>query len=170
LAQELTRFYEALWLDVPHEAAKMLVDAGNEKQLRKAGWRAYDAWVSVANELVNMFYADPVVGEISGQFIEAALRWRQISEAAGAVFFGNLWPSIGLPTHGEIVALRDELRALREELAAYADLPAPRPAAEPGVPHVERIWQGNQVNRNHTHNGAGFETAFPQGKRHAAAK
>jgi hypothetical protein len=120
LAQELTNFFEAAWFDLPSEAGKVLVGAGDEKGLRKAGWKAYDAWVSLANELTNTVYSDPLIAEATGRVMEAALRFRQIGGLMAAAFFGNFWPVIGLPTHSEMVALREELLSLREELAAYA--------------------------------------------------
>jgi len=126
LAQELTNFFEAAWLELPAEAGKVLLGAGDEQALRKAGWKAYDAWISLANALTNAVYSDPIVGEATGRVMETALRLRQIGGAMAAAFFGILWPSIGLPTQSEIVALRDELLSLREELAAYtARLSAP---------------------------------------------
>jgi hypothetical protein len=120
LGRELSKFFEAVWLDLPAAAGKILLGSSGEKELRKAGWKAYDAWISVANELTNAVYSDAGIGEATGRVMESALRLRQISGAMATAFFGNLWPSLGLPTHSEIVAVRDELIALREELAAYA--------------------------------------------------
>jgi hypothetical protein len=120
LAQELSNFFEAAWLDLPAEAGKVLLGAGSENELRQAGWKAYDAWVNLANGLTNTLYSDPLVAEATSRVMEAALRLRQISGLMAAAFFGNLWPLIGLPTHNEMVALREELLSLRDELAAYA--------------------------------------------------
>lgn len=120
LGQELSKFFEAVWLDLPAAAGKILLGASDERGLRKAGWKAYDAWISLVNELTNTVYSDPGVGEATGRVMESALRLRQISGAMATAFFGNLWPSLGLPTHSEIVAVREELIALRDELAAYA--------------------------------------------------
>jgi hypothetical protein len=73
LAQELSKFYQAAWLDLPAEAAKRLLGAGNEKELRKAGWKAYDAWISLANELTNLLYANRIVGQLTGRTTVSAL-------------------------------------------------------------------------------------------------
>jgi hypothetical protein len=120
LAQELSKFYEAAWLNLPVVVGKMLMGAADEKELQRAGWNVYDAWISVANEVTNAIYSDRVVGEFTGHLMEWTLRMRQISGAMATAFFGNLWPLIGLPTQSEMIALRDELLMLREELAAYA--------------------------------------------------
>lgn len=120
LVQELTKFVEAAWFDLPAETAKVLFGAGDEGELRKAAWKAYDAWVNLANELTNAFYSDPLIGEATGRMMEAALRFRHVSGLMASAVFGNFWPLIGLPTHGEMVALREDLLSLREELRAYA--------------------------------------------------
>lgn len=120
VARELANFVEAAWFDLPAEAAKVLFGAGDEYGLRKAGWKAYDAWVNLANQLTNAMYSDPIIAEATGRVMEAALRFRQVSGFMAAAFFGNFWPMIGLPTHSEMVALREDLLSLREELAAYA--------------------------------------------------
>jgi hypothetical protein len=50
VAEELVKFYEAALLDLPITAARRLVGAADEKSLTQAGWKAYDAWVRLANE------------------------------------------------------------------------------------------------------------------------
>jgi hypothetical protein len=173
LAQELTKFFEAAWLDLPAEAGKILLGAGDEKQLRKAGWKAYDAWISLANELTNEVYSNPIIGGVTGQAMESALRLRQIGGAIAAAAFGNLWPSIGLPTHSEMTALRDELIALREELTAYAArLPVSDNAANTDAQDTMRaISKSVQLNGYHATNGNGstIGRSANQGKRHVAA-
>ena len=172
LAQELTKFFEAAWLDLPAEAGKILLGAGDEKELRKAGWKTYDAWVSLANEVTNAVYSDRIIGEVTGRVMESALRLRQIGGAMTAAFFGNLWPSIGLPTHREIAAVRDELLALREEMAAYAArLPMSDDAAADHAPNtLGRISESARLNGYRATNGNGSAArSAHQGKRHVAA-
>ena len=148
MAQELSKFCEAAWLDLPAEAAKILLGAGNEKELRKAGWKAYDAWISLANDVTNALYANRIVGQLTGRTMESALRLGQIGDALASAFLGNFWASVGLPTHSELVAVRAELFALREELAAHAaQLPtaAPQDSIDKGVEDkLRRIWKGSQ--------------------------
>jgi hypothetical protein len=155
MAQALTRFAEAVWLDLPAEAGKILAGAGDESGLRKAGWKAYDAWVNLANELTNAIYSNPIIGEVTGQAMESALRLRHIGGAMAAAAFGNLWPSIGLPTHNEMAALREELLALREELAAYAaGLPVSDAVAKTDAKHgLRAVWKGAQLNGYGAANG-----------------
>ncbi len=160
VVQELTKFAEAVWLDLPAEAGKILVGAGDERELRKAGWKAYDAWISLANELTNAVYSNPIIGEVTGQAMESALRLRHIGEAMAAAAFGNLWPSIGLPTHSEMAALRDELLALREELAAYAArLPVSDDLTNTDAKHtLSAIWKDAHLNGYGAANGNGSAT------------
>jgi hypothetical protein len=179
VTQALTRFIEAVWLDLSAEAGKFLVGVGNESKLRKAGWKAYDAWINLANELTNEAYSDPLVGAAIGQAMEWALRFQQIGAATTAAAFGRLWPSIGLPTHNELAALRDELLVLREELAAYAArLPASDAAAGTESQHASRAaWKSAQLNGYGAANGngnmandnGGVRRFVHQEKRHAAA-
>jgi hypothetical protein len=174
LAQTLTRFFEAVWLDLPAAAGKILVGAGDEKELRKAGWKAYDAWISLANELTNTVYSDPMIGEVTGQAMESTLRLRHIGGAMATAAFGNLWPSIGLPTHSEMAAVRDELIALREELAAYAArLSVSDHAAKTGAQDALRApWKGAQLNGYGgatNGNGSAVRRSANQEKRHVAA-
>jgi hypothetical protein len=177
LAQELSKFFEAAWLNLPAEAGKILLGMGDERELRKAGWKAYDAWVSLANEITNTIYSDPIIGEASGRLMEAALRWRQVGDMMAMAFFGNLWPSIGLPTHREVVALRDDLLALREELAAYtANLPPPQALPETAT-DGEQIagWRGArlngaQVNGYRVTSGVAARGSADLGKRYVAAR
>jgi hypothetical protein len=170
LAEQLTNFFEAAWLELPAEAAKVLAGAGDERGFRKIGWKAYDAWIGLANELTNAVYSDPIVGEVSGRIMETALRLRQIGGTMAEAFFGNLWPSIGLPTHKEMVALRDELLALREELALYAKLPIAEKSAEMAAHDTLGVfWKGAQLNGYRAANANSIRRPSNQGKRNAAA-
>lgn len=123
--KELGRFVEAFWVGLPTAVAKRMVN-GAEDELRKAGWKAYDAWVSLTNEATNQLYASPATGAITGRTMETALRVQQMGGALASAFFGNLWPAVGLPTAQELTALRSEVASLRAELgqAAASDRPA----------------------------------------------
>jgi hypothetical protein len=173
LAQELSNFFEAAWLDLPAEAGKVLLGAGNQETLRTAGWKAYDAWVSLANELTNAVYSNPAIGEATGRVMETALRWRQLGGTLAAAVFGNFWPSIGLPTHSEVTALREEFLALRNELASYsgkAPVVEDSPEADPHD-ELRAMWKGIQFNGFRGKIGTGSTVRRPlnQVKRHAAA-
>jgi hypothetical protein len=177
LAQELTKFFEAAWLEVPAEAGKILLGIGDEHELRRAGWKAYDAWVSLANEMTNAVYSNPIIGEATGRVMESVLRLQQIGGTMAAAFFGNLWPSLELPTHSEIVALRDDLLALREELAANAiRTPASQDSDETYAQDPQRAgWRGARLNGAlfngyRVTGGNAARGSANQGKRHVAAR
>jgi len=170
LAEQLSNFFEAAWLELPAEAAKALAGAGDERALRKTGWKVYDAWVTLANELTNAIYSDPIVGEASGRVMETALRVRQISGTMAAAFFGNFWPMIGLPTHTEMAALRDDLLALREELASYTRLqPAEESAEMDAQDPLAAFWKRAQLNGYRAANGNPLRRSSSLGKRNVAA-
>jgi hypothetical protein len=121
VADELAKFARAAWLDLPLAAAKLVIGAGDEKNLTKAGWTTYDAWVRLANEATNELYANRFFGDLTGRTMESVLRVQQVSDAMASAFFGKLWNAVGLPTASEIRTLRDEVVALREEVCANVD-------------------------------------------------
>lgn len=174
LVQELSNLYEALCFDLPAEATKSLLGMDNEKQLQKAGWKAYDACISVANEFTNLAYSNRLIGEITGRTMDSALRWREVSSTMASAFFGNLWPAIGLPTQIELLMVRDELMALREELAARepaAHSPAVHPASEPNTDErLRAVWRRVRDDTAPSLNGnAGTLRPARDRKGHAAA-
>jgi hypothetical protein len=87
--------------------------------------------------------------------MESALRLRQVGGTVANAFFGNLWPSVGLSSHNEIAAVRDELLALREDLASYAArLPAPENSTvAEGKDALRGIWKGTVLNGHRAPNG-----------------
>ena len=180
LAQEFTRFFEAAWLELPAAAGKIVLGVGDRKELREAGWKAYDAWIRLANEVTNAVYSDPIIGEVTARMMESALRMRQVGGAMAAASLSNLWPSIGLPTHGEIVAVRDELLELRQELAAYAaGLPVPddsaaadahdAPEAVRKRAQLNEYLGSNSIGSGANSNSSAFGYLARLGKRHVAA-
>ena len=172
LTQELTRFFEAVWLELPAVAGKVLLGLSDETELREAGWKAYYAGISLANELTNAVYSDRVFGEVTGQMMESALRVRQIGGAMAAASFANLWPSIGLPTHNEMIAVREELAALREELAAHSTTPAVSEdsARMDAQGPFQPIWKGpERSNYRATNDNGSTARGTNHGKRYVAA-
>jgi hypothetical protein len=112
------KFIEAGWVELPGAVIKRLTAAGAERETHEAGWKAYDAWVRLADEAVNTLYADRAFGETMARAFETNLGFGRIAETLASAFFGNLWPAVGLPTASEVHALRGELTGLREELRA----------------------------------------------------
>ncbi len=113
---DFSKLFEAAWLDLPVAAAKRLFSNDGEGALREAGWKAYDAWVSLANDASNRMYANPTFGSIAGRGIEGGLQVARVVDAVASAIFGNLWPAIGLPTATDMQGLRADVKALREEL------------------------------------------------------
>jgi len=116
MTEDFGKLFEAAWVDLPTAAVKRLLSNDNEGAVREAGWKAYDAWVSLANDASNRMYANPVFGSIAGRGIQAGLQVTRVIDAVASAVFGNLWPAIGLPTATDVQALRADLKALREEL------------------------------------------------------
>jgi len=168
--EQLSNLLEAVWLELPAQAAKVLAGASDPDALRQAGWKAYDAWLSLANEFTNTVYSDPMVGEISGRMMETALRFRQITGTTASGFFSNFWPSIGLPTQNEIAALRGELLSLRQELASYGSLAVAEPSAEMDArDKSEILWNRPQLNGYRAESGNSIRLSPNPVKRNAAA-
>ncbi len=122
VGQELEKFVRAFWLELPVAAANRILGKSDDQALSKAGWKAYDALISLSNEATNQLYRDRTVGALTGRATETALRAQSIGSALSAAFFGNLWPAIGLSTASEISALRTEIAALHEEIADAVEL------------------------------------------------
>jgi hypothetical protein len=121
MLDEITKLVGVLSVELPTAAAKSLLGNGDREALRQTGWKAYDAWISLANETANGLYSNRVFGEVVGRSIGAALRVQRVVDAAASAVFGNLWPAIGLPTESAVTALRDEVKALRSEVRALGE-------------------------------------------------
>jgi hypothetical protein len=119
MTEDLGKLFEAAWVDLPAAAVKRLFAGGEQGTVREAGWKAYDAWVRLANDASNRMYANPTFGAATGRGIEAGLQVTRVVDAVASAIFGNLWPAIGLPTATDVQALRSDVMALREELRAF---------------------------------------------------
>src|SRR5579859_4264750 len=116
MTEDFGKLFEAAWVDLPAAAAKRLFTSDGEGALREAGWKAYDAWVRLANDASNRMYANPTFGAVAGRGIQGGLQVARVVDAVASAIFGNLWPAIGLPTATDVQALRADVKALREEL------------------------------------------------------
>jgi hypothetical protein len=112
------KFIDAGWVELPGALTKGLTAGSGEQDVYEAGWKAYDAWVRLANEAVNRLYADRTFGETAARAFETNLGLGRLAETFASAFFGNLWPAVGLPSASEVQTLRSELTGLREELRA----------------------------------------------------
>ncbi len=120
LLDDAAKLFQAAWIELPTAAAQSLMK-GDREAVSRAGWKAYDAWVGLANDAANGLYANRAFGEIVGRGVGAALRVQRVVDAAASAVFGNLWPAIGLPTESVVAAIRDEVTALRQEVRALGD-------------------------------------------------
>ena len=135
LVDDVVKFWEAAWFDLPMAAAGRITGRVDEKSLSAAGWKAYEAWVNLANEAANRLYANPAFGRATGSTFETVLRLQRVGDALTSAFFANLWPAVGLPTQAQINTLRDEVIALREQVAhAPAAQQTRHPAHAPAEP------------------------------------
>jgi len=116
MSADFGKLFEAAWFDLPAAAIKRLVSNEDEGGMRDAGWKAYDAWVRLANDASNRMYANPTFGSLAGRGIQTGLQVTRVVDAVASAIFGNLWPAIGLPTATDVQALRADVKALREEL------------------------------------------------------
>jgi hypothetical protein len=146
VAQELDKFVRAFWLELPMAAANRIFGSSDESILHKAGWKAYDAFVSLTNEATNVVYANPVVGSLTGQTMERALQIQHMGSTAAAAFFGNLGLALGLPAASTIAELRSEIAALHEQLSQAVEAAAQE---QPVVPtFAARSSEGLSLFRN----------------------
>jgi len=83
-----------------------------------AAWEAYDSWLLWANSVANQLYANRALGEISGSMFEAASRIQGLGDAIVCAIYGNLWPALGLSTAGQLSAVCDEIKSVRDEIRA----------------------------------------------------
>jgi hypothetical protein len=160
----LVKLFEATCFDIPIAAAKQISGRGDDQSLTAAGWKAYEAWVSLANDAANRLYANRAFGEVTGRAFESALRAQRVGDALSSAFFGNLWPALGLPTQNQITALQDEVSALRAEVASST---APAVSGETRTDRHASADEGLHVVRN----GSSRETEWvnSNGKQRVAA-
>ncbi len=119
MTEDLGKLFQAAWVDLPTAAVKRLFagdDNAAQGAVSEAGWKAYDAWIRLANDASNRIYANPTFGAMTGRGIQAGLQVTRVVDAVASAIFGNLWPAIGLPTATDVQALRTDVKALREEL------------------------------------------------------
>ena len=93
-----------------------IADKGIDRQLHELGWKAYDTVVGVANSATNRAFTSPTVGNVLGGAIDIMLRYQRFNIAVAGAFFSALWPAVGLPSATEVESMRDDVRAMREDL------------------------------------------------------
>ena len=144
---ELLKLAQALMPEPPSGATKRIADKVEERinrELHEVGWTAYDKLVEVANNATNRLYSNAAVGQVLGTAIDAMLRWQRFNRAVAGAFFSALWPTVGLPTATDVEAMRNDVRALREELREAA---AEREANEGDAGELHAALRSSIVNR-----------------------
>jgi hypothetical protein len=114
---DIATFFQAAMVELPAAAARQMVgETPNQDEVQAIGWKAYDAFVRVANESANQLYANPMFGEAAARSLEFGLQIRRVGDALTSAFFRDLLPVIGLPDAREIARLTQSVEALREQV------------------------------------------------------
>jgi hypothetical protein len=114
---DIATFFQAAMVELPAAAARqMFAEEPNETEVQVIGWKAYDAFVRVANESANQLYANPMFGEAAARSLELGLQMRRVGDALTSALFRDLLPVIGLPGAKDIARLTQSVEALREEV------------------------------------------------------
>ena len=138
---EFLTAYTALCIDLPFAGMRMGLGMSDEKEATEAAWKTYDATVKLSSTVVDDMYRNPVVGEMTASTLDGMLRWQKASSAMTGAFFTGMWKAMGLPTAGEIQALRQEVRSLaeRSQPVELQVKPKIKPAAHTSeVTHLHR--------------------------------
>ena len=144
---ELLKLAQALMPEPPSGATKRIVDKvekGVDRELHEVVWKGYDKVVEVANNATNRLYSSAAVGQVLGTAIDAMLRWQRFNSAVAGAFFSALWPTVGLLTATGVEAMRNDVRALRDELREAA---AEREASEDCARELHAAVRNSIVNR-----------------------
>ena len=119
-SDEILKLAQCLMPEPPSVKVKRMVanlaDKGIDRQLHELGWKAYDTVVGVANNATNRVFTSPAVGGVLGGAIDIMLRYQRFNMAVAGAFFSALWPAVGLPSANEVESLRNDVRAMREDL------------------------------------------------------
>lgn len=114
---ELLTAYTALCIDLPFAGLRMGLGLGmsDEKEATQASWKSYDATVKLTSTAIDDLYRNPLMGELAASTLDSMLRLQKAGSALTGAFFTGVWKAVGLPTAGEIQALREEVRLLAEK-------------------------------------------------------
>lgn len=116
---DIAAFFEAALIELPTAVARrFLTEEKDDQALYAAGWKAYDAFVRIANESANQLYANPAFGQMASQTLEIGLQARRASDALAAGIFRDVLPAVGLPAAKDIERLNRTVEGLREEVRA----------------------------------------------------
>jgi len=129
--QDIVSFFEAAFIELPTAATeRWLAEEKDDQALYAAGWKAYDAFVRIANESANQLYANPAFGQMAAQALEIGLQARRASDALVSGIFRELLPAAGLPAAKDIERLNRSVEGLREEVQALREAQENRDAID----------------------------------------
>src|ERR1700724_2880754 len=125
-SDEILKLAQCLMPEPPTSKVKRMVaditNKGIDRQIHELGWKAYDTVIGVANNATNRVFTSPTVGNVLGGAIGIMLRYQRFNAARAGAFFSALWPAVGLPSATEVESIRNDVRAMREEMRdAVAD-------------------------------------------------
>ncbi len=148
LYDNILKLAEAALIEVPIAAVKRVAGVGDESETYQAGWKAYDALVSLTNEATNLLYTNESFGRFAGRVIDVTAGVQRLNNALAGAFFATLWRTVGLPTADEIEALREDVRGLREQIGAI-ETDAVADAIDTQIPRngVDRVLASPSVVR-----------------------
>jgi hypothetical protein len=119
-SDEILKLAQCLMPEPPTSKVKRMVaditNKGIDRQLHELGWKAYDTVVGAANNATNRAFTSPTVGNVLGGAIDIMLRYQRFNMAVAGAFFSALWPAVGLPSATEVESIRNDVRAMREEM------------------------------------------------------
>ncbi len=163
-SDEMLKLAQCLMPEPPTSKVKRMVanitDKGIDRQIHELGWKAYDTVIGAANSATNRVFTSPTVGNVLGGAIDILLRYQRFNAAVAGAFFSALWPAVGLPSATEVESIRNDVRAMREDLRDavadrdtrddFAKRPPPR---RPRIDHQPASSRNKlpPANRTHVH-------------------
>ena len=100
VVNDIATFFEAALIELPAAAAKRLLsEEKDDKALYAAGWKAYDAFVRIANESANQLYANPAFGQMAAQTLEKKV----LRLGVAVAIFQQLAALVGVIHHRPLV-------------------------------------------------------------------
>ena len=83
LVEELAKFSEALWIELPFAASMRLAGQGDENGLREAGWKAYDVNIDGISYVKS--YREDFGAQIEQKGIESVIARLQKGEKPASI-------------------------------------------------------------------------------------
>ncbi len=127
-SKEIATLYKALTIELPVAIAKASLGVGEEDELERVAWKAYDSWVGLMSRSVDATYRNPLFGDFVARGIHQMLQTQQLGNAMSGAMFASLRVVAGLPGVSELEATRAEVHEMRSELRGLITRLGDRPA------------------------------------------